>query len=500
MTTLPPAVEKTGSGFLRWIIVARWNMQRALIITRRELVDMFRDWRIIAPIIILTVIFPSIANWGAGRMLSWMGRFGAEIVGERLVPFLLMVVGFFPMSFSLIIALESFVGEKERRSLEPLMSTPLTNIQLYIGKTLSSTIPPLLGSMLGITVYLVGVYFNIDYRPPAILLIQILLLTAMQALVMVAGAVVVSSQSTSVRAANLLSSFIIVPVSFLIQLEALIMFWAQYNVLWVILFGLVVIAVVLVRMGVKTFNREELLGREMDDLNLLGTIKRWWTLTWARREGGERRSAWRWYREEVLTILGRQWGAGLIIVLVMAAGFFLGVRYAGIFPIPPDVFVVDDWYERFSSILVETGLTGVGGVLLIIGQNIRVLAIASALAVFTVGVAALLLLMVPTVLVGYLVVQMTTAGMDPLILWAALIPHSLIEIPAAILAGAAAVRLGASILAPPPGKTVGEGWVLALAEATRLWIALVLPMLLVAALIEVNVTPWLVRLVAAGGI
>jgi len=122
------------------------------------------------------------------------------------------------------------------------------------------------------------------------------------------------------------------------------------------------------------------------------------------------------------------------------------------------------------------------------------------LAVFTVGIAAILLLMVPTILVGYLVTQMAAAGMDPLALWAALIPHSLVEIPAAILAGAAAIRLGASILAPPPGKTVGEGWILALAEATRLWFALILPLLLLAAIVEVTVTPWLVRMAAGGGI
>lgn len=498
MTSAASSAQQTRHGIWRWLASASWDVRRALIITRRELVDMFRDWRIVAPIIILTVIFPSIANWGAGRMLSWMGQFGAEIVGERLVPFLLMVVGFFPMSFSLIIALESFVGEKERRSLEPLMSTPLSNIQLYIGKTLSSTIPPLMGSMLGIAVYLVGVYFNIDYRPPVILLIQILLLTAMQALVMVAGAVVVSSQSTSVRAANLLSSFIIVPVSFLIQLEALIMFWAQYDVLWVILAGLVVIAVVLIRMGVKTFNREELLGRELDELNLFAGIRRWWGLTWATQADDPRRSILQWYREEVFSILGRLQGAMVVLVVAMAAGYLLGMRYGDIYRIPADVFVVDNWYERFASILVETGFTGLGGVLLIIGQNLRVLTIASVLAVFTLGIAAILVLMIPTTLVGYLLTQMAAAGMNAGVLWVALIPHSIIEIPAAILAGAAAIRLGASILAPPPGKTVGEGWIVALSEATRLWFALILPLLLLAAIIEVTVTPWLVRLAATG--
>ncbi len=39
----------------------------ALIITRREVRDSFRDWRIISPIIILTFFFPFLAQFVAAR-------------------------------------------------------------------------------------------------------------------------------------------------------------------------------------------------------------------------------------------------------------------------------------------------------------------------------------------------------------------------------------------------------------------------------------------------
>jgi hypothetical protein len=84
---------------------------------------------------------------------------------------------------------------------------------------------------------------------------------------MVSGAVVVSTQTTSVRAANLLASFIVVPMALLIQGESIIMFWARYDTLWGVIAAQVVIAALLVRMGVANFNREELLGRELDTLN-----------------------------------------------------------------------------------------------------------------------------------------------------------------------------------------------------------------------------------------
>jgi uncharacterized membrane protein SpoIIM required for sporulation/ABC-type transport system involved in multi-copper enzyme maturation permease subunit len=497
-TLVTPAESPSAPGLARWWQALLWNTRRALIITRREVRDMFRDWRIIAPIVILTVIFPFLANWGAGRMTRWVGRYDAEIVGDRLIPFLLMIVGFFPISFSLIIALESFVGEKERRSLEPLLSTPVTDTQLYIGKTLSATVPPLVGSILGIAVYLVGVYFNVNWTPPPLLLVQIVLLNVIQAFVMVSGAVVVSSQTTSVRAANLLASFIIIPMAFLIQAEALIMFWANYVALWWIMLGLVVLNVVLVRMGIRIFNREELLGNEIDELNLAAGVKRWYRLTLARSGDVPRRSAWRWYREEVIGAVGRMKGAVLAVTISLVAAVFLGIRYTRIYAIPGEVFSTDQWYERFHEALALTGFVGAGGVARVVFQNVRALFLASLLAVFSFGTLAILILMLPVGLIGYLASQMILAGIDPLVPWMAILPHSLLELPAAVLAGAAAVRIGASVLTAQEGKTVGQGWVEALADATRLWVMLILPVLLLAAVVEIYLTPLLLRWAASG--
>src|SRR5574341_1427280 len=499
MTTLAPTLERTGAGPRRWVMLAYWNLSRALIITRREVVDMFRDWRILVPILMLTVIFPYIANWGAGRMMAYVDQFGANLIAERLVPFLMMVVGFFPSSFSLIIALESFVGEKERHSLEPLLSTPLTDTQLYIGKMLSSTLPPLVGSLVGISVYLFGVYHNIQWSAPLVLLIQILLLTAIQALVMVAGAVVVSSQSTSVRAANLLASFIIIPMAFLIQAEAFVLFWGNYGVLWWFVVGLWALGVLLIRMGVQVFNREELLGREMDDLNLLVAGKNLIVKAIARRPQAPRRSAWRWMVEEIFVPTAGLWKELAVIMIAMIAGYLIGRSYIAQYPIPGDLFYTEDFSTRFQAVLIETGFHGIRGVLAVLGQNMRVLALASILAVISFGVLAALILMLPIGVIGFLAPQMVMAGLDPAVAWAAVVPHSLFEVPAVILAGAVAMKVGTSVIAPPPGKTVGQAWSEALALAVRLWWVVILPLLLAGAIVEIYVTPSLVAWFVGGG-
>ncbi|HLE52349.1 MAG TPA: ABC transporter permease subunit, partial [Anaerolineales bacterium] len=125
------------------------NLRPALVVARREVRDQFRDWRIIGPVFLLAIIFPSVMNYAAGQLIQLAQRYGARVELEQLVPFLLMVVGFFPVTVSLVIALESFVGEKERRSIEPLLTTPLSDLQLYLGKLLAAMVPPLLASYLG---------------------------------------------------------------------------------------------------------------------------------------------------------------------------------------------------------------------------------------------------------------------------------------------------------------------------------------------------------------
>jgi ABC-type transport system involved in multi-copper enzyme maturation permease subunit len=249
-------------------LISRHDLYMASVVTRREVKDAFRDWRIMIPIVLLTIFFPALMNFTAQRLLGFVESYGAEIIANQLIPFLLLVVGFFPMSFSLVIALEAFVGEKERKSLEPLLSTPLTNLQLYLGKMMASLIPPLLAAYLGIGVYLVGLWLTIGWVATPQLFVQTILLTTLQGMIMVAGAVVISSQATSVRASNLLASFIIVPMALLIQAEAAALFWGNHAGLWWLILALAITVLVLMRMGLSIFNREELLGREFDQLNL----------------------------------------------------------------------------------------------------------------------------------------------------------------------------------------------------------------------------------------
>ncbi|MDW8327864.1 MAG: stage II sporulation protein M, partial [Anaerolineales bacterium] len=441
------------------------TLSRALIVTRRELRDQLRDWRIISPMVVLTLFFPLLMNFTADRMLDFVKQYGANILGERLIPFLLMVVGFFPISVSLVIALESFVGEKERHSLEPLLASPLTDTELYVGKILASTLPPLLSSYLGIFVYLVGLALTVGWFAEPTLLIQILALTAVHGLVMVAGAVVVSSQATSVRAANLLASFIIIPFALLIQGESIIMLWGQYEVLWWILLALLLILFILLRMGVQLFNREELLGRDLDELNLKAA---WRTFAQGFVGAGRGAGIVGWYRKEVFPTVVRLRAPIAVLGLALFGAVLLGYSQAAQYPnlfVAGNFRLLEDMGEHFS----QFGFFSPTGASWVFFINLRALGFASLLGMFSWGVLAIVLLMAPLALAGFIAGQMALAGVSPLLFFAVFIlPHGVAEIPAALLAGGAILRLGASVIAPPPGKTLSEGWLLALADWAKI--------------------------------
>ena len=132
-------------------------------------------------------------------------------------------------------------------------------------------------------------------------------------------------------------------------------------------------------------------------------------------------------------------------------------------------------------------------------HNVQALLLAGLGAVISLGVLAILMLMVSIGLVGFFAGQVAWLGYSPLaFLGAFILPHGLFEIPAAIVATAFALRIGASITAPREGLTVGEGLIAAMADFLKVFVFLVVPLLLVAAFVEANITPQIV-LWAFGG-
>lgn len=493
---------------------ASWRdtLRNALTITRRELRDSFRDWRILVPIILLTLVFPFLANIGTQsffRVIDETGGEGANAadITRVFLPLMPMIVGFFPISISLVIALESFVGEKERRSLEPLLSTPLTNLELYIGKVLAAVIPPLSASYLGVTIYVTAMVFGPrQWRPDIEVLIQILVLTTIQAIVMVTGAVVISSQTTSTRAANLLASAVILPVSLLTIMESGIIIQPHRRpLLWLVALALIVVIIILIRMGVKLFNREQLLGQSIDELNPKWMLK----VVWSQIIGVDidamqtfkaehpRLNIRQYYKRAVFPTLITLRVPIKIIFGAMLISFFIGWGFAmaNDIEIEPQYSTADDFAEVRSEHIEGNEFSLISRTIVL--QNVRVLVFSGIFGILSFGVIPILISMLPLATVGFLFGSVLNAGYDPIPILLAISAHGFIEIPALVVGWAAILQVGAIITSPPAHQTVGEAWLRAIGDAIKLGFTLVLPLLIISAVVEVFVTPEIIQLYLA---
>lgn len=466
-----------------------------LLIAQRELKDVLRDWRLVLPILALTLLFPVLMSGVAYLGVNFVNRYGASLVMERIIPFLLMVVGFFPLSFSLVIALESFVGEKERGSMEPLLATPVSDRALYIGKLLAAVFPPLMAGYFSIALYVLGLTatHNLPENLPAVLIVQIILLTALEALVMVAGAVVISAHTTSVRAANLLASFIIVPMAVVVQAESAVMFWGRYDALWWIALGLLVLTILLVHVGLQLFQRETLLARGMDRLILPVLWRTFVRRLFSHGEEGARFSLRRLYREDIPRLLRQN----LLPMGFVAGGLCLalgaGIVLARQFPPSSDLFVVSPVPPDALREMPALGILPSFTTSAVWWHNVRALLLALLAGLITLGVGPTLFLMIPIGMIGYLAAGLAQTGGDVLrFLVAFILPHGIVEIPAAFIATAFAVRVGTALIAPEPNGYAGQKVAESLADFVKVFLFVTIPMLLLAAFLEVNVTPLVV--------
>jgi ABC-2 type transport system permease protein len=170
-----------------------------------------------------------------------------------------------PAIIPLAIAVYSIVGEKDQATLEPLLATPISDLELFLGKALASVIPALLinwtcfGAFVGITAALLG------GLPPHVLtlpwLVAIFGLSPLLSLFAVSVTMLVSSRASDARAAYQVSSFAILP-----GIIPLIIYSSQKTMVNLMLVGieaavLLVVSAVLLYFAIRVFSREQILTR-----------------------------------------------------------------------------------------------------------------------------------------------------------------------------------------------------------------------------------------------
>lgn len=472
----------------------RRNWDAVWLVARREFIDQFRDWRIVVPMLLLISVFPFIADDTTRQAINFMNRFGGDLILDNLIPFVILIIGFFPLSFTLVVALESFVGEKERGTIEPLLSSPLEDKHLYLGKLLVGITTPLVFSFISIGIYLMLVSRrDVDF-PSVYMLTLIFLLTFAHAILMVSSAIVISVQATTIRAANLMASFIVVPVAFLLQGETILIFWGNEDVLWFAIVAVTLLSGLLVRLGLAHFKREYLLGREIDTLNFKDMYR-----VFRNRFVGKAETLVGWYRSELPLTLN--YLKQPLVIVVFVGVFSIVASYAWIVVnVPIYIDISPERAEDVRTFVAENvvnldRLDKQLPVYYLFYNNVRATVMFLLAGLISFGTLGLTFYMVNFVLVGGVLGAAEVVGFSPLLTFAVgILPHGIFELTAVILATAAMLKVGAQLVSTDTDKSLGETVILSLADWFRVFIGLVVPLLAIAAVIEIYLTPILIKL------
>ncbi len=132
-------------------------------------------------------------------------------------------------------------------------------------------------------------------------------------------------------------------------------------------------------------------------------------------------------------------------------------------------------------------------------NNTRAVALIFLAGLVSFSVLGILLYMVNIGLIGGIFALLQLLGLQPVpIFLAGVAPHGIFEIPALMIGSAVVLYVGASLVTPQTGKSMGEVILELMADWAKIFVGVVVPLLAIAALIEAYITPGLLLNVLGG--
>jgi ABC-2 type transport system permease protein len=261
--------------------------RRLATLFHKEVLDLMRNRAALVPVIIaaafalampfsIAILIPLISHQslGSDSELASISRVvdGAAGLGDnaRVQLFLfqqfLLVFLLMPITGAMSLAAHAIVGEKQARTLEPLLATPLTTFELLIAKVLGSLLPTLVISGLALGLYFLGIALTADAGVArGMLTTRTLLLVVdvapLAALVSLQFAVVISSRVNDARTAQQFGVLIVLPLTVLLVAQFTGSLWLTNLTIVLMGFGLLVVWILLTMFSVAIFQREKILTR-----------------------------------------------------------------------------------------------------------------------------------------------------------------------------------------------------------------------------------------------
>jgi ABC-2 type transport system permease protein len=192
---------------------------------------------------------------------------GGDCMLYYLVTQFILLFMMVPVIVPMTIASYSIVGEKTTRTLEPLLATPVSTLEILVGKGLAGVIPAVLTTWGGYLIYAVGAHLMVDN--PAVVsklfdplwMIAIFLVGPLLSIMGVSISVMISSRVNDPRVAEQISGIFVLPVVglFIGQMSGLLLINERF-VLWMAVV-LAALDAILFYFAIQVFQRETILSR-----------------------------------------------------------------------------------------------------------------------------------------------------------------------------------------------------------------------------------------------
>jgi|APDOM4702015118_1054815.scaffolds.fasta_scaffold12891_2 ABC-type Na+ efflux pump permease subunit len=204
---------------------------------------------------------PAVRDTFEGLKLEQM--FTIYMTAFMLAPMFLIM----PLMFSSVVGADSFVGERERKTMEALLYSPATDMELFLGKVLAAVIPAISLSWLTYLVYIIivnGASFNLFGRiwfPLPAWWPLMFWLTPAFALLGISATVMISARvKTFMEAYQLTGSLVVIVLALMIGQISGVLFLGVGTVM---LIGALIwiVDAALIYLGTRNFKRGSLIAK-----------------------------------------------------------------------------------------------------------------------------------------------------------------------------------------------------------------------------------------------
>jgi ABC-2 type transport system permease protein len=204
---------------------------------------------------------------GLSQSMCPKGLSGSDCFQVFMVSEFMMLFMLVPVAIPVTIAAYSIVGEKTTRSLEPLLATPITTMELLVGKCLAAVIPAVLATYAAFGLFAFGTWVLVANKMllSALLdvrwLIAIFLVGPLLAVLAVVFSLMISSRVNDPRVAEQISMVMILPVlaGFFGQVAGL--FILNRQIISLVAVIMLLLDGLMVYLAMRVFQREQILTR-----------------------------------------------------------------------------------------------------------------------------------------------------------------------------------------------------------------------------------------------